>query len=253
MKTQNEILENVYNIGRIKATLPAGRAAVLSMMAGAFISLGGMLSLMSSAGFASNPSLMKLCSGYTFPIGLLLTVFFGAELFTGNCALLIPSYRRREVTTAMVMRSWGMSWTGNFIGSLLFVVVFVAGCGVLDSDPFRSVLVNMAETKSTLPLLTAFCRGILANWLVCLAIWLALSVNGLTGKVLACYIPVAAFVIMGGEHSVANMFFVPAGMVLGANVDIIDFLVRLIVVTAGNIVGGALLLGFLTHSLYRKN
>ncbi|MDE5786237.1 MAG: formate/nitrite transporter family protein, partial [Duncaniella sp.] len=211
LRTPGEILDLSVSAATRKAALTRRPILLLTLaiMAGAFIALGGALSIMAGWGFAdvaANPSLQKILSGLTFPIGLVLTVILGAELFTGNNAMMMPALMQRRVTATDVAVNWVSVWTGNFIGALLFGFLLIKATGTLDASPYRESLISMAQTKASLPWLTTLLRGIGANWLVCLAVWLAMSADTLGGKVLGCWIPVATFVILGYEHCVANMF-----------------------------------------------
>lgn len=251
---QYEIINTASNVGTDKANRPLGRLFVLSILAGAFISLGGLLSLIIGYGFpemaASNPGLQKMLSALAFPIGLFLIVMFGADLFTGNNALLIPAMNDHRIGAWSVVRNWILVWIGNFIGALLFTCVLVIMSGIVDADPYRSAICKIAETKANLDAFTTLCRGIGANWCVCLAVWLALGAKGMGAKALACWIPVAAFVALGYEHCIANMFFIPCGMLAGADVSIAQLMMNLTIATVGNIIGGALMVGHLFHRLY---
>lgn len=253
IRTPDEIAELSVSVGIGKASLSSrpsslGRLIMLSAAAGAFIALGGILSLVIGSGFpgagAANPSLQKLLSGLVFPTGLLLVVVLGAELFTGNNALLIPPMRNSHISLPAVLRNWAIVWLGNFAGALLVAWLLVYMAGLTAPEPYHSAIIRTAETKATLPWLTVFLRGIGANWCVCLAVWLALAGHTLTEKAVGCWVPVAAFVMLGYEHCVANMFFIPCGMLEGADVSVAQlFLSNLVPATLGNIVGGALFVG----------
>ncbi len=251
---QREIILNAAAAGADKTRRSLRRLFVLSALAGSFIALGGILSVILGFGFpgvsAVNPGMQKLLSALAFPVGLFLTVLFGADLFTGNNALLIPALNERRISTGAVVRNWLLVWLGNFVGALLFTVLLVHLAGLTDAEPYRSAVCRIAETKVSLSPLSTFLRGIGANWCVCLAVWLALGAKTMPAKALACWIPVAAFVALGYEHCIANMFFIPCGMLAGAEVGIIDLLSNLALSTAGNIVGGALMVGHLFHRLY---
>ncbi|MDE6416533.1 MAG: formate/nitrite transporter family protein [Duncaniella sp.] len=256
MRSPQEILEMSISAATRKASLARRPMLLLTlaMMAGAFIALGGALSVMAGWGFAdvrAMPSLQKLLSGLTFPIGLVLTVILGAELFTGNNAMMMPAFMRGKVSGKDVALNWVAVWSGNFLGALLFGFLLIKATGTLDASPFRESLISMAQTKASLPWLTTLLRGIGANWLVCLAVWLAMSADTLGGKVLGCWIPVAAFVILGYEHCVANMFFLPTAIMLGAEIPAPDMWLNLLWATVGNIIGGALFVGCLHAYAHR--
>lgn len=197
---------------------------------------------------AGNPALQRLLSGVAFPIGLILVVVLGAELFTGNNAVLIPSTAQRRHSPCLTLANWTLVYLGNLIGALAFTYFMVYLCGLTTADPWHSAAIKVAEAKVSMPWLTVFLKGIGANWCVCLAVWLALSGKTLFEKALGCWLPVMAFVALGYEHCIANMFFIPLGMMEGADVTIIQSITtNFIPSTLGNIVGGALLVGA-THT-----
>jgi len=249
-----QLIAKIKEIGRSKAETEFLRLAALAVMAGAFVSLGGMLSVAVGFGVpglsAANPGIQKLLSGLMFPVGLFLIVLFGGELFTGNNAVLIPGYRERHYGFPAVLRHWTIVWVFNFVGALVFTFLFVYVSGLTAGEPYRSAVISIAEAKVALPFSTAFVKGMAANWCVCLAVWLCLMVETLPAKFLACWIPVGAFVVLGYEHSIANMFFIPAGMLEGADVDIAGMFHNLIPVTLGNIAGGVLMVGMFFNSLH---
>lgn len=248
--TPPETLQAAIAAGRAKVALQTrpGRMAVMTMLAGAYIALGGILSVVAGFGFpeisASNPALQRLVSGATFPVGLILVVVLGAELFTGNNAMLVPGAMRRHYAWGWVWTNWLAVWAGNFVGALAFTYLFVFQTGLLAADPWHSAIIGIAEAKVAMPWLTVFLKAVGANWCVCAAVWLAMSSRSMSGKMLGCWFPVMAFVVLGYEHCIANMFFIPAGMLEGADVTISQMFVNnLIPATLGNIVGGALLVG----------
>lgn len=249
-----QLIDIAEKAGVGKTSMAVGRQAVLSIMAGAFVALGGILSLTVGCGIpgiaAENPGMQKLLSGLMFPIGLFLIVLFGGELFTGNNAVLMPGCYRGKFGIISVLRNWLLVWVFNFVGALLFTFFFVYYSGLTASEPFHTAIINIAQSKASLPWGVAFVKGMAANWCVCLAVWLCLMVDNLPAKVLACWIPVGAFVVLGYEHSIANMFFIPAGMLEGAEVSVADMFNNLIPVTLGNIAGGALMVGSFFHKLH---
>ncbi len=251
MKNQAQILECALAAGTAKAALPWRRTLALAMLAGAFIALGGLLSLIAGSA-AEAPASKRLLSGAVFPIGLILIVTLGGELFTGNNAVLMPALAAKRTSMTRVLTNWTLVWLGNFAGALAFVGLFVLGAGTLDAAPWHEAAFDLAEAKVSMPWLTVFCRAIGANWCVCLAVWLAFAAESLTAKCLACWIPVAAFVALGWEHCIANMFFIPAGIAIGADISTAQMICNnLIPATLGNIVGGALLVGC-TYTLLFK-
>ena len=233
------------------------RTLVSAMLAGAFISLGGILSVILGYGFpelsASNPGLQKLLSGAAFPVGLILTVVLGAELFTGNNALLVPSLIRGDHGPGALLRNWALVYAGNFAGALLFTYFLVYSCGLTSAAPYHDAITGIARAKVSMGWTTVFLKGIGANWCVCLAVWLALSGKTFFEKALGCWLPVMAFVALGYEHCIANMFFIPLGMMEGAGIDAATALTaNLIPSTLGNVAGGALFVGSLFGYLHLK-
>lgn len=253
---QTQIIETAIAAGRAKASKDTVTLIIQAVMAGAFVSLGGLLSVYLGYGIpglaADNPGLQRLLSGLAFPIGLFLIVLFGGELFTGNNAVLIPALQRRHYGWRAVARNWSLVWLGNLVGALLFTYFFVIQAGLADASPWREALQAIAVNKASMAPMQILVRGIGANWCVCLAVWLALGVTSLPQKALACWLPVGAFVVLGYEHSIANMFFIPCGMLAGAQVSLASAAVNIFWATVGNILGGSLLVGVLFHRLYGR-
>ena len=230
---------------------------VAAMLAGIYIAMGGLLSLLIGYGFpewtAGNPGLQKLLSGCMFPLGLILVVLAGAELFTGNNAVLIPGFMKKKYGIMPILKNWTIVYIGNFIGAIFFVYVMVWCTGIVDADPWKSAIVQIAQAKVNMSGWVVFLKGIGANWLVCLAVWLGFSAHSTAGKMMGLWFPVMCFVAIGYEHSIANMFFIPLGMLQGAAISWNDFiLANLIPATFGNIVGGALFVGCIYSYLYTK-
>lgn len=250
VKPPHEVVATAADIGERKAGAVRrgnmGRFMLSAMLAGAYIALGGVLSVIIGYGFpeltAGNPALQRLLSGCVFPIGLILVVVLGAELFTGNNALLVPALMSRRCTWAGMLRNWGLVYVGNFIGAVAFTYLFVYQSGLTASEPYHGAIVRIAEAKVEMLWGVVFLKGIGANWCVCLAVWLALSGRTLIEKMAGCWLPVMAFVALGYEHSIANMFFIPAGLLEGASAS--SWLwANLVPATLGNIVGGAVFVG----------
>lgn len=256
-----EITSATLEIGCAKASAPAWRLWVQSVMAGCFIAFGGILSVIVGFGFpeitASNPGLQRLLSGVMFPIGLILVVVLGAELFTGNNALLIPGCLQGRFGWRAIWRNWVIVYLGNFIGALLFAYFLVYLSGLTAQEPYSGAICRMAQAKVSMTFWQVLLKGIGANWCVCLAVWLALAGHTLIEKMAGCFLPVMAFVALGYEHCIANMFFIPAGMMQGADVGLNQFLIdNLLPATIGNIIGGAVFVGCVQayiHTRPRKN
>lgn len=248
VKTPKEITESTLAIGNAKATLSTSRLIIQALQAGTFVGFGGVLSLIVGFGFPEitqgNPSMQKILSGIVFPVGLILVVTLGAELFTGNNALLVPAFMRGDYGVKAVARNWTLVYLANFAGAFGFAWLFVYFPGLTTPEPYHNAIISMACAKTSLPWLVCFVKGVGANWCVCLAVWLALAGHNLVEKALGCFLPVMAFVVLGYEHCIANMFFIPLGMMEGADVSVGQFVTaNLIPATLGNIAGGALLVG----------
>lgn len=260
MNNPAEIADATLRAGENKLNLMRnnkGRLAVASMMAGAFIAFGGTLSLVVGFGFpefsASNPSLQKFMAGAMFPIGLILVVVLGAELFTGNNALLIPAFMRKRCGAGEVVKNWTLVYLGNFVGAMVFTYFMVYYCGLTGNGPWHDAILGIVKAKTSMSWGVVLVKGIGANWCVCLAIWLALSSKSFTGKALGCWLPVMAFVVLGYEHCIANMFYLPLGLMEGSDVGVMKCITaNLIPATLGNIIGGALFVGCLHSYLHLK-
>jgi formate/nitrite transporter len=232
-----EIAELVEKAGVAKARAPLHSLVMLSVLAGAFIALGGMFYTMTMTGVAAPASgAARALGGLTFSLGLILVVIGGAELFTGN-ALIVMAWVDRLVPTRMLLRNWAVVWCGNLVGALTMVVL-VDRTGLL-ATPFGETAAKIAAAKLALGPEAVFARAILCNALVCLAVWLSFAATDVAGKILAIVPPVAAFVALGLEHSVANMYLLPVGLLAGAGGDVGGVALNVLVATAGNVIGGA--------------
>lgn len=238
-----EIARKVESLGVAKAHTDPLTLLVLAVLAGAFISLGALFFIVvvtkSTLGFG----LTRFVGGLSFCLGLILVVVAGAELFTGN-NLIAMAWASRLISTREVMRNWVLAYLGN-VGGCLATVLFVVWADVagLGEGAVGETALTIARAKAGLSVTEAFMRGVLCNALVCLAVWLAMGGRGVADKILAILFPITAFVTMGLEHSIANWFFLPFGFALdGAGaVSIVGAVSNIVAVTAGNVVGGTLL------------
>lgn len=256
-----EIAERVRTIGVAKARLPLLSMLMLGVLAGAFIGLGGLYFVL----IKSSPSLdfvaSQLIGGLAFSLGLILVVVAGAELFTGN-NLLAMAWADGEITSGEILRNWVIICFANFIGATgLALLVFLSGHTSMNGGGIAEVYIKIAAAKCSLPFWTAFFRAVLCNVLVCMAVWMALAGHSVIDKAVAIVFPISAFVAAGFEHSIANMYFIPMGMLIkafgsaGANADAVTwvgFLSNLVPVILGNIVGGSVLVGLVYHVIYRR-
>ena len=241
MLSPAEIAKSAVTIGEGKGKLSTLKMLLLGMFAGAFIALAGV-----GATFG-NVYVGKLAGACIFPAGLLMVVVAGSELFTGN-NLMVCALFSRKIGLKQLLKNWSLVFIGNFIGAM-FITLAVVFSGVF--DPVADVVVSTALNKVGLEFGEALLRGILCNFLVCIAVWMAFGSSSLGGKAAAVFFPVMLFVLCGFEHSVANMFYIPAGIFEAAKNNVVieglnfgTMLVNnLLPVTLGNIIGGAGLVG----------
>jgi formate/nitrite transporter len=178
----------------------------------------------------------RLAAGIAFSLGLMLLVIGGGELFTGN-NLMVAALAGGKITARCVLRNWLVVFVANASGALLMAVT-IHHTGVLDSGGVKATAVKIAEAKTQLGFGPAFLRGVLCNALVCLAVWLSLAARSVEGKVVAIVFPIAAFVALGFEHCIANLYLLPVGALSGAHINLAGALDNLLPVTLGNTVGG---------------
>jgi formate/nitrite transporter len=208
-------------------------------LAGAFIGFGALFYLLTITGAGDLFGPVRLLGGLAFSLGLILVVVGGGELFTGN-TLIVMAWAGRQVSTRALLRNWLIVYFANFAGALLLVaaVLMAGSLDLMDGEVGRTAA-RVATAKLALSPLAAFARAILCNALVCLAVWLTFAAQDATGKILAILWPITAFVALGFEHSVANMFLLPLGLAAGAEGTLGEAFGQLAIVTLGNIVGGA--------------
>ena len=256
-KSPEEIVEAVGVSAFKKTAFNYKKLFLLSVLAGSYIAFGGLLAIKVGGGVpeiqANNPGVASLLFGAVFPVGLILVVLAGAELFTGNTAIVIPALRSKRISFRDVLKNWFVSYIGNMMGSLLVAYFFVYLTGILNNAPWNLFVINLASAKISQTYLTLILKAIACNWLVCLAVWLAFSSNQVSGKILGIWFPIMTFVALGFEHSVANMFFIPLGIFLGDQVTWSQFFINnLIPVTLGNMIGGILFVGFVYSYIYLR-
>jgi len=255
-----QIAERVCKVGLAKVTLPVPTMLALALLAGAFISLGALfyaVTVTSGKGSAVAPfGLLRLAGGLAFSLGLILVIVGGAELFTGN-NLIAMAWAVGCVRTGQVVKNWVWVYLGNVIGAAgTAVLVLLAGVAALGEGAVGDTLVQIARSKTALDPVTALARGVLCNVLVCLAVWLCMGARTVADKILAIVFPISAFVACGFEHSVANMFFLPVGIVLSqsgaAPIAVSSGISNLLFVTIGNIIGGTVLVAFVYWFVYLR-
>jgi len=242
------------------------------MLAGVFIAFGAILFTLVIHDSKLSFGLTQLIGGLSFCLGLILVVVAGAELFTGN-NLLVMAYVSKKITLRQLSENWTIVYIGNFIGALSMALwIYMSKGWAANSNLVGAKALLIANAKVGLPFLVAFSRGVLCNALVCLAVWLCMSGRSTTDKILSILFPITAFVALGLEHSVANMYFIPMGLLLKNNPGVLEataiatgkvndfsglttqaFIVKnLFPVTLGNIVGGGLLVGLVYWFVYLR-
>jgi len=261
----NEIVQMAINAGKYKSSLSTGNFLVRGFMAGLFIAVGAALATVCATGIET-PGIKQLILGSVFPVGLIAIVLTGMSLFTGDAMLLPISAMHKQTKWSLVFKAWFFVYIANFVGSIFWAYLMHVGpFAKLTADGatltvFGENAIKIAEAKvlgykaaGAMGMWSAFMKGIACNLLVNIAILLAISSKSMIGKFFGIWFPIMAFVSSGFEHSVANMYFIPAGILNGAAVTWGDFLVwNLFPVTIGNIVGGFLFIGVVYYYCFKK-
>lgn len=256
-----EISERIERIGVVKARLPLHRMVMLGLLAGGFIGFGALYFTLVTSDATLGFAAKRVLGGVVFSLGLLLVVVAGAELFTGN-NLLVMAWADGKLSLSELLRNWAVVLTANAAGAVgLAVLVVLSGHTAMNDGAVADTYLRIAEAKTSLPFARAFVSGILCNALVCLAVWMATAGRSVVDKAVAIVFPISAFVAAGFEHSVANLYLIPVGLLLkftGASsvaadhVTIAGLFANLVPVVLGNLVGGALFVAFVYHMIYRK-
>ncbi len=251
----NQIINIVKDAALDKAAKTNRQLIILALLGGAYIALGSMFAITVAGGMRSlsltDPGIVKLLFGITFPLGFVLVSLAGAELFTSTTAIMSVGVYTGDTTLKQLLKVWTISYLGNFIGALFVVYILAYNSHIFSSEYYTDFIIGIADKKLSGDFFTSFIKGVGANWLVCLAAFLTYSSKDIIGKVAALWAPVTAFVVMGFEHSIANMFFMPMAKILGADISWLDFLLQnLIPVTLGNIAGGVILVGIPYSVIY---
>ncbi len=264
-----EMAQRAEEIGVRKSATGALATLALGTLAGAFIALGAVFATTVSAGTSGILpfGVTRLLAGFVFCLGLILVLVGGAELFTGN-NLIVMAWANRKVTTASLLRNWGLVYLGNFVGaSATAVLVFLSGQHQFGGGAVGLTALTIAAAKVELSFLQAVTLGILCNTLVCLAVWLTFSARSTVDKIAAIIFPITAFVAAGFEHSIANMYFIPIGLLIrqfdsafmlftGLELPGLTWtafvLKNLIPVTLGNILGGSVLVAAVYWFIYLR-
>jgi formate transporter FocA len=257
-----EMAKKAEEVGVTKAKMGTTKTLVLSALAGAFIAFGAIFSTTVTAGSNMSYGMTRFWGGFVFSLGLILVIVGSAELFTGN-NLIVMAWASGKVNTLQILRNWLLVFSGNMFGAIsIAVLMFASGQYLFGGGAVGANALAIAKVKCELGFMQAIVLGILCNVLVCLAVWLCFSAQTVTGKILSIIFPISAFVAAGFEHSVANMYYIPIGILLKnyanpafwglinssadnfQSVTWQNFIVNnLLPVTIGNIIGGAVLVG----------
>ena len=264
-----EIAKTIVGVAIKKTATATPSLMVLALLAGAYIALGAVLFTIVTNDLSAyiGDGLSRLVGGLSFSLGLILVILGGAELFTGN-NLIVAGYLDRKISGKQVLNNWFWVYLFNFVGAILVAsLFFYSGIWKANDGEIAARIINIAAAKTSLTWSEAFFRGILCNWLVCLAVWIAMAAKDAVSKILGIMIPIAAFVAAGFEHSIANMYFVPMGlMVKGSELaqNIFNpallqgitwqtfFINNLIPVTLGNIIGGVVFVAVAYWTCYLR-
>lgn len=248
-----EIARLVEDVGTRKVALGLVPTLSLAVLAGAFIAFGAMFFTVVVTGSELGFGPTRLLGGVAFSLGLILVIIGGAELFTGN-SLIVMAWASKRVSTVSLLRNWGIVYAGNLVGAIgMAMMVHASGVLSLGDGSLAATVDAITRSKLSLDPGQAFVRGVLCNVLVCLAVWMCFAARTVSGKVSVIIPPVTAFVVLGFEHSVANMYLIPVGMLHRDGViDLVQLASSLVPVTAGNIVGGGVLVALVYWLIYLR-
>jgi len=259
-----EIAQRFVEVGIKKSQLPIYKLLLLGILGGAFISFSSEGSNVAIHNI-ENVGIAKALAGALFSAGLMMVVITGAELFTGSCLIVVSAAEKMSSWKSM-LKNWFFVYIGNFIGAMIVVLlIFLSGQFDFSNGLLGAFTIKIAVYKTSLPFWSALSMGILCNWLVCMAIWMAFSTKDIAGKILSIFFPIWLFITSGFEHSIANMYYIPAGILAKSNPVWADAAIglgvtqakqnaltwgtfvtnNLIPVTLGNIIGGCVFVGMI--------
>lgn len=234
---------------------------MLGVLAGAFIGLGGLCSVLVKSDSTLGFAVSQLLGGLAFSLGLILVVVAGAELFSGN-NLLAMAWADGTISTRELLQNWAIVCVANFIGAAgLALLVFLSGHTEMNGGAIADQYLKIAAAKCSLPFWIAFFKGVLCNVLVCMAVWMAYAGRSVIDKAVAIVFPISAFVAAGFEHSIANMYIVPLAILVktfgatGQSSDAVSWIglfSNLVPVILGNLIGGSVLVGLVYNVIYRR-
>ena len=264
-----DVADRLQAIGVTKATMPLGKMIMLAILAGVFISFGAMYYTVVMTEPSSSWGASKMLGGIAFSLGFILVVIAGAELFTGN-NLIVMAWANGLISGKDILRNWFLVYIGNSLGAVItLTMLYLSGYLHGHHHQVGVSAINIALHKVDHTFVEAFFLGVFCNSLVCLASWMTYAARSVTDKILSILMPISAFVAMGFEHCIANMFMIPLGIVASMDEAIITagafstkqlehlntagFLNNVIPVTLGNILGGAGLIAFAYYFIYLRD
>ncbi|MGV8145571.1 MAG: formate/nitrite transporter family protein [Alkaliphilus sp.] len=255
MLLPGEVAVATIEAGRAKASKGTITLLLLGILAGAFISFGAV-GATTLWGLTQDPGLGKLLGAAIFPVGIIFVVLAGSELFTGN-SLMSLALMDKKIGFRGLLRNWALVYIGNFIGAVVIAILIHQAYlwGSVDgaTNLIGAKAVAIAKAKMSIPFATVIIRGILCNMVVVLAVWIQTSAKDVTGKILAMWFPITLFAMSGYEHVIANMFFLPVGMFLGADITWSGMIINnFFPATIGNIIGGAAIIPALYYFILVK-
>lgn len=268
-KTPKVTLLYLIKVGVAKSLMPAWHTAWLGFFAGCYVGLGALLALTLAGGLTGpedicgpdshgkykNPAILKIVMGATFPVALMLIVIAGSDLFTGNVMYMLLAVLEKKCKIKDLVRVWCVSWSFNFLGCVFIAYFLSYLTGQFDKEPLHSFVKYISDSKMNQKWGVIFLKAIGANWLVCASIYFGIASESMEGKVMAFWWPIFAFVGIGFEHCIANMFFIPMGLMIGAEYGNFGVFIgeQLIPATLGNIVGGGFFIGIAQWAVFRDH
>lgn len=251
--TPQRIAELSIETGLKKSKMSITSMLILGFLAGAFISMGFLLYIRLTGGMPAEWGAFSTFIGAAvFPLGIILVLLAGGELLTGNMTTLPMAWFAKKITFTAVLRNWTIVLVSNFLGAIFVAYFFGHVVGLTETGPYLDKTVAVAQAKLNDTFIQAFISAIGCNWLVALAIWIATGSQDAVGKIAGVWFPIMAFVVIGFQHVVANMFIIPAAIFAG-EVTWIEYLPNFVAVFLGNAVGGSVFVGLAYYIAYQPN
>lgn len=248
-----KIAQLVDEVGVHKAKMNFEQTLGLGILAGAFIAFGAMFYTITVTGSELGFGPTRLLGGIVFSLGLIMVIIGGAELFTGN-SLIVMAWANKAITTQALLRNWSIVYLGNFIGATITaLLVHFSGILNFSNGAVGATAEMIALAKTSTNLFELFVRAILCNVLVCLSVWMCFASHTISGRILVIIFPISAFVALGFEHSIANMYLIPIGMLHSGHFDISAMILNLFVTSIGNVIGGGALVALVYWIIYIRS